>query len=159
MNGVRSIQRSANKVHDLINFSTEYRSLRYLRKIKHTGNNKLLIYNTSNGGICVHYKVPLFSFERIKTYVSLGNNRKIIINNQEFEVLNYDKSEIFNLSTVHDTNMLQWLQVFCSVNECRIRNFEVYGSITQDLLYEAHSAFSTQYNRIDQEKYQIYRGN
>lgn len=158
MNGVRSIIRSSRKVNDLIKYCLAYHDLRYLRKIKHTGSNKLIIFMNVHDQIVVHYTVPLFSFEKVKTYVPVGSFRKVIIDDQQFDVHTYDKSELFNLSTIHDNNLLQWLQVFCGAVQCRVRNVQVYRSITQDLLYEAHSAFSTQYEKIDEEKYAIYRG-
>lgn len=158
MNKVRNIPRSSRKVNDLIKYSLAYYDLRYLRKIKHTGNNKLNIFLNVNGKIVVHYKVPLFSFDKMKSYVPVGSTRKISIDDNNFEVHSYDKSEIFNLSTIYDNNTLDWLQVFCGTVQSRIRNIQVYRSITQDLLYEAHSAFSTQYEKIDEEKYAIYRG-
>lgn len=158
MNEVRSTIRSARKVDELIKFSLDYHDLRYLRKIKHTGSKKLVMFKNVHDDIVVHFKVPLFCFSVLPSFVPPNKKRKIIVNTLKFDVKDYDKDEIFNLSTIHDVNLLRWLQVFCTCTQSRRRHIEVFPYITQDLLYEAHSAFSTQYEKIDEEKYQVYRG-
>lgn len=158
MNEVRSILRSARKVDELIQFSLDYTSLMYLRKIKHTGNTKLAVYQADKHNLVLHYDKPLFMFEKIPSYVPYTNKRKIMVGTGTFDVQVYDKSEIFNLSTIHDINLLSWLQVFCSTRQAKIRNIIVSPDIHQDLLYEAYSAMKTQYEKLDTEKYKLYRG-
>lgn len=158
MNEVRSIVRSARKIDELIVFALDYHNLKYLKKIKHTGNNKLNVYKNLNDDIVIQYKVPLFCFSKYPSFVSKDNKRKITINEQKFDVQVYDKSEIFNLSTIHEINLLGWLQAFCLSAQSKSRTIQVFQNITQDLLYDAHSAISTQYEKIDEDKYTIYRG-
>lgn len=161
LSDVRHINKISKKMDDLIMYGVKYINRESMRRIKHNGTKKLYFYKNYKDPsiIMVQYgSNTMFSFSYLKVYTPAYSTKTITIDSHCMDVKEYDKSDIFSLSTLYDIELLKWLQVGCKMKESHLRNICISNSISEQLVNEAHSAYSTQYFEIDKEKFHIYKG-
>jgi len=158
---VKHINKISKKMDDLIMYAVKYIHRESMRRIKHNNTKKLYFYKNHKDPsiIMAQYGCnTLFSFSYLKVYTPAYSTKTITIGDHCMDLKEYDKSDIFSLSTLYDIELLKWLQVGCKMKESHLRNISILNSISEQLVNEAHSAYQTQYHEIDKEKFHIYQG-
>lgn len=161
MNDVKHIGKISKKMDDLIMYALKYINHESMRRIKHNSTKKLYFYKNHKDPsiIMVQYgSNTLFAFSYHKVYTPPYSSKTIIINGHCMDLKDYDKNDIFSLSTLYDIELLKWLQVGCKMQQSHSRSVTISVSISEQLVNEAHSAYQTQYHEIDKEKFHLYKG-
>ena len=161
MKDVKNINRIAKKMDDLIRYAKTYINRDSMRKVKHNSTNKLFFYKDPNdkSKVVVQYGGQvLFDFSFYQVYTPPNSIKHVIIDGYCMDLKEYDKADIFSLSTMYDIELLKWLQVSCRMKETHIRTVCIFDTISEQLINDAHSAYSTQYQEIDKERFHLYKG-